>query len=163
MRVLLPVCKMPGESCVEPISFRLWFSSSPGGSLRDALTFSGHKGILWQITALASHVVTQRPHAGNTASKSSSSTADAGEHWTRQLAFSVLCLTLCDPVHCSPARLLRPNSPGRNTRVGCHALLQGIFPTQGLDLHLPHCQANSSPQSHQERFLGKLPGKWIYF
>ena len=36
-----------------------------------------------------------------------------------------------------PARLLCPwGSPGKNTGVGCHALLQGIFPTQGLNLHL---------------------------
>ena len=35
------------------------------------------------------------------------------------------------------ARLLRPwDSPGKNTGVGCHALLQGIFLTQGSNLHL---------------------------
>ena len=34
-------------------------------------------------------------------------------------------------------RLLCPwDSPGKNTEVGCHALLQGIFPTQRLNLHL---------------------------
>ena len=38
---------------------------------------------------------------------------------------------------CSPTRLLCPwNFPGKNTGVGCHALLQGIFLTQGLNLHL---------------------------
>ena len=26
--------------------------------------------------------------------------------------------------------------PGKNTGVGCHFLLQGIFPTQGLNPHL---------------------------
>ena len=31
------------------------------------------------------------------------------------------------------------NSPGKNTRVGCHALLQGIFPTQGWNPGLLHC------------------------
>ena len=32
-----------------------------------------------------------------------------------------------------PARLLCPwNSPGKNTGVACHSLLQGIFPTPGL-------------------------------
>ena len=43
------------------------------------------------------------------------------------------CPTLCDPVDYSPStRLLRPwDSPGKNTGVGCHFLLQGIFPTQG--------------------------------
>ena len=31
-------------------------------------------------------------------------------------------------------RLLSPwGSPVKNTEVGCHALLQGIFPTQGLN------------------------------
>ena len=32
------------------------------------------------------------------------------------------------------------NSPGQNTGVGCHFLLQGIFPTQGSNLGLPHCR-----------------------
>ena len=36
-----------------------------------------------------------------------------------------------------PTRLLCPSdSPGKNTAVGCHALLQGIFPTQGSNLGL---------------------------
>ena len=32
------------------------------------------------------------------------------------------------------------DSPGKNTGVGCHALLQGIFPTQGSNPGLPHCR-----------------------
>ena len=40
--------------------------------------------------------------------------------------------TLRDPVDCHPARLLCPwGFQGKNTGVGCHSLLQGIFPTQG--------------------------------
>ena len=36
-----------------------------------------------------------------------------------------------------PTRLPRPwDSPGKNTAVGCHFLLQGIFPTQGSNLRL---------------------------
>ena len=31
------------------------------------------------------------------------------------------------------------NSPGKNTGVGSLSLLQGIFPTQGWNLGLPHC------------------------
>ena len=31
--------------------------------------------------------------------------------------------------------------PGKNTGVGCHFLLQEIFPTQGLNLGLPHCRS----------------------
>ena len=45
-----------------------------------------------------------------------------------------------------PARLLCPwDSPGKDTAVGCHALLQGIFPTQGSNQGLLHWQADSSP------------------
>ena len=37
----------------------------------------------------------------------------------------------------SPSRSLCPwDSPGQNVRVGCHFLLQGIFPTQGSNPHL---------------------------
>ena len=40
-----------------------------------------------------------------------------------------------------PTRLLHPwDSPGKNTGVGCHFLLQGIFPTQGLNPGLLHCR-----------------------
>ena len=43
------------------------------------------------------------------------------------------------------------NSPDKNTIVGCHFLLQGIFLTQGSNpclLCLLHWQADSLPQSH---------------
>ena len=61
-----------------------------------------------------------------------------------------LCLTLCNPMDCSPpGRLLCPwDPPGKNTGVGCHALLHGIFLTQGLNpclLHLLHWQVGSLP------------------
>ena len=43
--------------------------------------------------------------------------------------------------HDDPARLLRPwDSPGKNTGMGCHAFLQAIFPTQGLNSSLLHCR-----------------------
>ena len=45
--------------------------------------------------------------------------------------------TLCDPVDCSPSgSSVHGDSPGKNSGVGCPALLQGIFLTQGLNLHL---------------------------
>ena len=53
------------------------------------------------------------------------------------------------PTLCNPTRLFCPcDSPGMNTGVGCHALLQGIFLTQGLNSHLLyllHCQVGSLP------------------
>ena len=40
-----------------------------------------------------------------------------------------------------PVRLLCPwNSPCKNTGESCHSLLQGIFPTQRLNLHLSYCR-----------------------
>ena len=51
------------------------------------------------------------------------------------------CPALCNSMDCSPSRLLCPwNSPGKNTGVGSHSLLQGIFPTQGSNLGLLHCR-----------------------
>ena len=42
---------------------------------------------------------------------------------------------------CDVRRLLCPrDSPGENTGVGCHALLQGIFLTQGSNPLLLHCR-----------------------
>ena len=49
-----------------------------------------------------------------------------------------------------PARLLCPwDSPGKNTGVGCHALLQGNFPTQGSNPGLLHCRWILHWLSHQ--------------
>ena len=41
------------------------------------------------------------------------------------------CLTLCDPVDCMP--LCPRNSPGKNTGVGHHSLLQGDLPDPGIE------------------------------
>ena len=53
-----------------------------------------------------------------------------------------------------PTRLLCPRDfPGNNSEVDCHFLLRGIFPAQGLNLHLLHWQANFLPPCH----LGSNP------
>ena len=60
------------------------------------------------------------------------------------------CLTLGDPMDCKPTRLLCPwDSPGKNTGVGCYALLQGIFSTQGLNPGLLPCRQILYCLSHQ--------------
>ena len=72
------------------------------------------------------------------------------------------CLTL-QPHGLYPARLLCPwDSPGKNTGVGCHALLQGIFPTQGSNPGLPHCkrilyQLKEAKPSKSSRELVTIP------
>jgi len=68
-----------------------------------------------------------------------------------------LCPTVLRPHGLWPARLLCPwSSPGKNTGVGCHSLLQGIFLTQGSNLSLLHCRQILHHLSHQGRapFLG---------
>ena len=49
-----------------------------------------------------------------------------------------LCAVLCDPMDSSPPGSCPLGSPGKNTGVDCHALLQGIFPTEGMNLR-PLC------------------------
>ena len=55
----------------------------------------------------------------------------------------------CHPMDCSPPGFsVHVDSPGKNTGVGCHALFQGIFPTQGLNpclFCLLHWQVSSLP------------------
>ena len=57
------------------------------------------------------------------------------------------------PLGLQPTRLLCPwNSPGKNTGVGCHALLQGIFLSQGSNLH-------ASPATAGGFYSTEPPGK----
>ena len=58
-----------------------------------------------------------------------------------------LCPTLCDPMDCSHRAPLSMGFSSKDTGVGFHALLQGIFPTQG-----------SNP-----RLLQLLPCRWILY
>ena len=74
--------------------------------------------------------------------------------------FKTCCLVtqLCptQPHGLEPARLLCPwESPGKNTGVGCHFLLQEIFLTQGSNLHILPGQADSllSHQASREAML----------
>ena len=95
-----------------------------------------------------------------------------------------LCLTLCNPIDCRPPdSFVHGDSPGKNTGVGCRALLQGIFPTRGSNpslwqcrwilYHLSHqaslvlvsSKVKSHPQttsSHLRHFLLKTPVKCKY-
>ena len=81
---------------------------------------------------------------------------------------------VCDPMdYSSPGYCVRGDSPGKNTGVGCHALLQGIFPTQGLNPGFLHCRWILYCLSHQGRPCryiscmiyvgGKMWFKWKVF
>ena len=83
-----------------------------------------------------------------------------GLSFFRGICVVCLCVCVCILSHYShihlfltyglqPTRLLCPwDSPGKNTGVGCHALLQGISLTQGSNsclLYLLHWQKGSLP------------------
>ena len=60
------------------------------------------------------------------------------------------CPTLCDPMNCNmPGSSVHWYSPCKKTRVGCHALLQGILLTQGSKPGLQHCRQILYQLSHQ--------------
>ena len=66
------------------------------------------------------------------------------------LSVAQLCLTLCDLMDHIVAHLATYpwDFPGKRTGVGCHFLLQRIFPTQGLNPCFLHWQADSLSQRH---------------
>ena len=65
------------------------------------------------------------------------------------------CLTLLQPHGLQSTRLLCPcDFPGKNTGVGCHFLLPGIFPTQGSNMS--HALAGGF-------FTSEPPGKPKYY
>ena len=80
----------------------------------------------------------------------------------REVLWSMLCCAMLSHSvmsdslrHYGPAWLLCPwDYPGKNTGVGCHALLQGTFPTQGSNpslLPLLHWQVCSLPLAPPEK------------
>ena len=97
----------------------------------------------------------------------------AAEHWPRahrlnswwwrmEKILMIVCVCVCvscsvmsnscDPMDYSPSgSSVHGDSPGKNTRVGCHFLLQGIFLTQGSNACLLYWEADS--------LLAEPPGK----
>ena len=73
-----------------------------------------------------------------------------------------LCLTLCDTMDSSaPGSSVHGNSPGKNTRVVCHAILQGMFLILHLNPGLPHCRQIFSP-FEPRRKLQNFKYKWHF-
>ena len=67
-----------------------------------------------------------------------------------------MCVHACSVVsNClqrQHTRLLCPwDSPGKNTRIGCHFLLQHIFPTQGSNLYFLHLHHPSKEDKVHEK------------
>ena len=78
----------------------------------------------------------------------------------------VLCLTaqssptLWDAMYHSPSDPCVWHSPGKNTGVDCHALLQETFPSQGSNSSLLHCRLILHHLSHQGS--PRIP-KWVAY
>ena len=90
---------------------------------------TGWPGIEWgPVTATDAPVLVQPTRPGG---------MSATAWWSvfaRSMVVAQSFPTFCDPVVCPW------DFPGKNTGVGCHPLLQGIFPTQGSNLSLLHCR-----------------------
>ena len=129
-----------GKAQFGEISLRLWWNES--GIVQDR----------WEDIDYRLEVMEAGPRKGCT-------------HWKwSQSEVAQSCPTLRDPMD---TRLLRPwDFLGKSTGVGCHFLLQGIFPTQGLNPGLPHYRQTLYRLSQQgsqkdsinsrEKYEGKL-------
>ena len=75
------------------------------------------------------------------------------------------CLTLCDTMDCNPpGSSVHGDSPGKNTGVSCHALLQGIFLTQGSNWEGKRREGQGSPKGgnrlqESDIFISPLSGR----
>ena len=68
------------------------------------------------------------------------------------------CCWAVQPHRRQPTRLPRPwDSPGKNITVGCHFLLQGIFPTKGSNPCLQHWQAKDAGVGCHSLLQGIFP------
>ena len=84
--------------------------------------------------------------------------------WRNTKVVVLSCLVVSDPatpwtVPPAPGASIHGDSPGKNTGPGCHALLQGIFPTQGSNPGLLHHRQILYHLSHQGsplRLLGYI-------
>ena len=70
------------------------------------------------------------------------------------------CPTLCDPMDCSllGSSGVPWNSPGKDTRLGCHSLLQRNLPDPGIKPGSPTLQADSLPSEPP----GKPKHRWCW-
>ena len=79
--------------------------------------------------------------------------------WGNNFSRSVVSVSL-RPHGLQSARFLCPwDSPGKNTGMGTHFLLQGIFPTQGSNIALQADSLPSGPPGKPHRDWGKLRAK----
>ena len=99
-------------------------------------------------------VVKQQPPPSIPASFSLMSVQSLSHVWLFAASWTVACQTLCPW-----------NFPGKNTGMGCHSLLWGIFQTQGSNLHLLcllQWQADSWPLHHLQSPPSPSQAVWFF-
>ena len=92
------------------------------------------------------------PHASNLQKRLSLVKFGSHAHSEATDRWDTLTDYLPKPCVYQKAKIKDPLSmdfPGKNTGMGCHALLQGIFPTQGSYPGLLHCRQILYHLSHQ--------------
>ena len=80
--------------------------------------------------------------------------------WAVLCLVALLCPTLCNPMGWGlPSSSVHGDSPGKNTGVGCHALLQGDISNPGIESESPAFQVNSllSEPSGKPRYRHDSP------
>ena len=65
-----------------------------------------------------------------------------------------LCLTLCEPMDCGLPGFCPWDSPGKNTGVGSHSLLQGVHPDPGIEPESPALKGDSLPSEQSGKPAG---------
>ena len=103
-------------------------------------------------TRLSLRLVMRAPSSPPPAQRSPSLAQSDEQKCSHRVVGAQLCPTLGDPMDCSsPGTSVHRILQTRILKLGCHFLLQGIFPTQVLNpslLSLLHWQASSLPWSH---------------
>ena len=142
------------------------YKSSSAGMIRKLLswylsdrqpTVRGIQGRVFQAKASGVIKVLRWDHAW-----CAPGTQSRSEQWNKESEVAQSYPTLRNSMDCRlPGS--SDNSPwsfsGKSTGVGCHFLLQGIFPTQGLNLGLPHCRQRLYHLSHRE---APTMEQWVY-
>ena len=100
-----------------------------------------------RVSYIGSWVLYQERHLGSPHTHRKALSSLTWDAWSPvKVKVAQSCPTLCNPMDCSlPGSSVHGDSLGKNMGVGCHALFQGIFPTQGSNPGPPSLQVESLP------------------
>ena len=124
--------------CAKSLQSRLTLCDPTDCSPRISSVHGILQARILEWVAMPSSRGSSRPSVGTRISYVSGTGRQVLYHYT---VLSYCCVQLCDLMDYSPpGSSVYGYSLGKDTGLSCHALLQGIFPTQGLNPALPHCR-----------------------